>query len=99
MMRNPAVYILASRRNGTLYVGVTSNLPKRVWEHKNDLVEGFTKRYQVHLLVYYEGLDTMADAIAREKQIKGWRRALKIKTIEAVNPDWRDLYADIATVA
>ncbi len=94
MTRNPAVYILASRRNGTLYVGVTSNLPKRVWEHKNDLVEGFTKRYQVHLLVYYELLDTMADAIAREKQIKGWRRALKIKTIETANPDWRDLFAD-----
>ncbi len=91
----PAVYILASRQNGTLYIGVTSNLVKRVWEHKNNLVAGFTKRHRVHMLVYYERFDTMLDAIAYEKQIKGWQRSWKLELIEAKNPDWQDLWEDI----
>jgi putative endonuclease len=92
--RKPAVYILASRRNGTLYVGVTSNLVKRVWEHKKDLVGGFTKKYGVHLLVYYERFDTMPEAIRREKQMKRWQRAWKLRVIEEMNPTWRDLWED-----
>ncbi|BCX03260.1 MAG: endonuclease [Candidatus Roseilinea sp.] len=94
-MKQPAVYILASRRNGTLYIGVTSNLRQRVWEHKNDSVEGFTRKYGVHMLVYYELHASMVDAIRREKQLKKWNRAWKLKLIEAQNPDWRDLYDDI----
>ena len=86
------MYILASKRNGTLYVGVTSDLIQRVWQHRNDLAEGFTKRYGVHRLVWYEQCGTMQTAIAREKAIKEWKRAWKIKLIEEVNPDWRDLY-------
>ncbi|HKI85859.1 MAG TPA: GIY-YIG nuclease family protein [Thermoanaerobaculia bacterium] len=93
--RQPAVYILASRRNGTLYVGVTSDLPKRVWEHKGDLVEGFTKKYGVHRLVYFEQHTDMAGAIAREKQIKKWNRAWKLELIERANPQWRDLWEGI----
>ena len=89
------VYILASRRNGTLYTGVTSDLAKRVHEHKVDLVDGFTKRYGVHSLVYYETVDDVESAIAREKQIKRWKRAWKVELIEGVNPDWRDLYLDL----
>ena len=76
MQRKPAIYILASKRNGTLYIGVTSNLTKRIWEHKNDLADGFTKKYGVHNLVYYELHDTMPEAIAREKQMKRWYRVL-----------------------
>lgn len=95
MEKQPAIYILASQRNGTLYVGVTSNLVKRVWEHKNDLVDGFSRRYGVHLLVYYEILDTMDAAIAREKQIKAGSRAKKLRLIESMNPEWNDLYASI----
>ena len=95
-MKQPCVYILASKRNGTLYVGVTSNLVKRVWEHKNDLVEGFTKRYGVHTLVWYEGHETMASAIARERAIKEWRRAWKLELIEERNPAWRDLSEELA---
>ncbi len=91
----PAIYILASQRNGTLYVGVTSNLVKRVWEHKNNLVEGFSKRYGVHLLVYYEIFDDMYADITREKQIKAGSRAKKLQLIESVNLEWNDLYADI----
>jgi putative endonuclease len=94
MERKPAVYILASRRNGTLYVGVTGNLVKRVWEHKKDLVDGFTKKYAVHLLVYYELFDTMPEAITREKQMKRWHRAWKLRVIEVMNPTWRDLWED-----
>jgi len=94
-MKQPCVYILASQRNGTLYVGVTSNLVQRVWQHKNDLVEGFTKKYRVHTLVWYEAHETMASAITREKTIKGWRRTWKLDLIEATNPSWRDLYGDI----
>ena len=89
------VYILASRRNGTLYVGVTSNLIKRVYEHKSDLVDGFTKRYGVHDLVYFETVDDVETAIAREKQIKRWNRKWKVRVIEKTNRDWRDLYPDL----
>ena len=93
--RQPAVYILASKRNGTLYAGVTSNLLKRVWEHKNDMVKGFTRKYQVHLLVWYELHETMESAILREKRIKEWNREWKVKLIENSNPDWEDLYYSI----
>ena len=89
------VYILASQRNGTLYVGVTNDLVRRVFEHKNDVVEGFTKRYGVHLLVYHESSSDVTSAIQREKQIKKWNRAWKIELIEGVNPDWKDLYSEI----
>jgi putative endonuclease len=89
------VYILASRRNGTLYTGVTLDLLKRVHEHKSDLVDGFTKTYGVHNLVYYEMVDDIDGAIVREKQIKRWKRAWRIELIEGVNPDWRDLYPDL----
>ena len=95
MDKQPAVYILASKRNGTLYIGVTSNLVKRAWEHKNGISGGFTKRYSVHRLVYYELLQDMNSAIAREKQMKKWRRAWKIELIEKKNRDWRDLWPDI----
>jgi putative endonuclease len=95
MSKQPGVYILASKRNGTLYIGVTSNLQKRAWEHKNDLVEGFTKRYGVHRLVYYELHNDMAAAITREKQMKKWNRAWKLQLIERQNPDWRDLWEGI----
>jgi putative endonuclease len=95
MEKQPAIYILASQRNGTLYVGVTSNLVKRVWEHKNDQVDGFSRRYGVHMLVYYEILDTMDVAITREKQIKAGSKAKKLRLIESMNPEWNDLYASI----
>lgn len=95
MEKLPAVYILASQRNGTLYVGVTSDLAKRVWEHKNDLVDGFSRRYGVHVLVYFELAESMYAAIVREKQIKAGSRAKKLKLIESVNPEWNDLYASI----
>ena len=95
-MRQPCVYILASARNGTLYTGVTSDLLKRAWEHKSDLVEGFTKRYAVHVLVWFELHEDMLAAIRREKTIKGWKRRWKIELIETMNPEWRDLYAELA---
>ena len=88
------VYILASKRNGTLYVGVTSDLVQRIWEHKNDLVDGFTKRYGVHKFVWYEEYEDIEDAIQREKNIKRWRREWKLDLIEQMNPSWRDLYED-----
>ncbi|MDD5321946.1 MAG: GIY-YIG nuclease family protein [Methylococcales bacterium] len=94
-MKTPCVYMLASKRNGTLYAGVTSNLPRRVWQYKNDLVEGFTRRYGVHALVWYEVHETMENAIAGEKTIKEWKRQWKIDLIEAMNPEWRDLYEGI----
>jgi putative endonuclease len=87
-----AVYIMASQRNGTLYIGVTSNLLKRVWQHKHDVVRGFTSRYAVHMLVYYQQTEEMFSAIAREKQLKKWNRAWKIRLIEEMNPYWNDLY-------
>ena len=91
----PAVYILASQRNGTLYIGVTSNLVQRIWQHKNDLVEGFTEKYGVHGLVYFELLDDMPSAITREKQLKKWNRAWKLALIEKQNPTWQDLWPTI----
>ncbi len=91
----PAVYILSSQRNGTLYIGVTSDLVKRIWEHKNNLAEGFTKSYGVHLLVYYELHTDMLGAITREKQIKKWNRNWKIRLIESNNSEWKDLWAEI----
>jgi len=90
--RQPAVYILASARNGTLYTGVTSDLVARIWQHKNDIVSGFSQKYATHTLVYYELADDMLSAIKREKQIKSGSRARKIALIESVNPDWADLY-------
>lgn len=93
--KQPAVYILASKQNGTLYTGVTSDLVKRVWQHRNDLADGFTQKYSVHSLIYYELADEMLVAIAREKQIKGGSRAKKLALIESMNPGWRDLYNDI----
>jgi putative endonuclease len=95
MIRQPAVYILASKRNGTLYIGVTSDLQKRAWEHKDGRFEGFTRRYGVHNLVYYELHDDMLSAITREKQMKKWNRAWKLEVIEKHNPDWKDLWYDI----
>jgi len=95
MAKQPAVYILASKRNGTLYVGVTSELVKRIWEHKQDMVAGFTRKYQVHNLVYFEQHEDMNQAIQREKQIKKWKRAWKIELLEKSNPVWRDLWPDI----
>ncbi len=95
MHRRPCVYLMASRRNGTLYVGVTSDLIKRVWQHKSNLIEGFTKRYHIHELVWYEQHATMESAIAREKAIKEWKRRWKLQLIEAGNPEWRDLYSDL----
>ena len=94
-MRQPCVYILASRRNGTLYAGVTSDLVQRIWQHKNDLVEGFTKKYRIHTLVWFEVHETMLSAIAREKAIKEWHRSWKLNLIESANPQWRDLYDDL----
>lgn len=90
--KTPCVYILASRRNGTLYIGVTSDLHSRISEHKQDLMEGFTKKYGVHLLVYYEMHTTMDAAILREKRLKEWRRVWKIRLIESMNPEWIDLF-------
>ena len=94
-MRTPCVYILASKPNGTLYIGVTSDLIQRVWQHKNDFVEGFTKRYGVHSLVWHEVHGSMESAITREKALKKWRRAWKIELIEEDNPKWLDLYNEI----
>jgi putative endonuclease len=95
MPKQPAVYILASKRNGTIYIGVTSDLKKRVWEHKNDQVDSFSKKYGVHDLVYYELHENMMSAITREKQIKKWNRAWKLELIEKENSGWRDLWEEI----
>jgi putative endonuclease len=91
-MKKPAVYILASQRHGTLYIGVTSDLIKRVWQHKSDLLRGFTEKYKIHILVYFELHKTMRIAILREKQIKKWNRAWKVDLIESQNPNWADLF-------
>ena len=93
--KQPAVYILASQRNGTLYIGVTSDIIKRVYEHKNNITGGFTTKYGVYTLVHYELFDTMNDAISREKQLKKWRRSWKLELIERSNAQWKDLYPDI----
>ena len=87
--------MLASNSRGTLYVGVTSNLVQRVWQHKSDLVEGFTRRYKVHKLVWYEVHETMESAIVREKALKKWNRAWKVRLIEEGNPGWSDLYEGV----
>jgi putative endonuclease len=97
MVKQFYVYILASKRNGTLYVGVTSDLTKRVWEHKSKLVKGFTEQYGVDKLVYYEVHSDAENAILREKQIKKWNRSWKLRLIEEKNPDWKDLFDDIKT--
>jgi len=94
-MKMPCVYMLASRWNGTLYTGVTSDLIKRVWEHKNDLVEGFTKKHRVHDLVWFEHHEAMVAAITREKAIKARKRDWKVGLIEESNPNWRDLYFEL----
>jgi putative endonuclease len=93
--KQPAVYILASKRNGTLYIGVTSDLVKRIWEHRENMVEGFIKRYNVHILVWYELHESMESAITREKRLKNWKRNWKLELIENSNPKWLDLYLTI----
>jgi putative endonuclease len=95
-MKQPAVYILASDRNGTLYTGVTSHLVQRVWQHREHLTPGFTHQHEVTQLVYFELHTSMEAAITREKQIKKWRRAWKVRLIEEGNPYWRDLWPEIA---
>jgi len=97
MNRQPAVYILTNRSNGTLYTGVTSNLTKRVWQHKNKITKGFSARYNLTCLVYFELVEDMYQAIIREKQIKAGSREAKIRLIESTNPDWKDLYPDICS--
>ena len=94
-MKQYYTYILASRKNGTLYVGVTSDLLKRIYEHKQNLIDGFTKKYNVHTLVYYEVHNDIREAITREKQIKKWNRRWKMRLIEEMNSEWRDLYYEI----
>jgi putative endonuclease len=94
-MHNYFVYILASKRNGTLYIGVTNDLVRRIYEHKKGLIEGFTKRYDVKILVYYEIHSEIKNAIKREKQLKKWLRRWKIELIEKMNPGWEDLYDDL----
>jgi putative endonuclease len=89
------IYVMASKKNGTLYVGVTSDLIKRIYDHKNDLVEGFTQKYAIHNLVYFEATESVESAIAREKQLKKWNRAWKISLIEKNNSSWRDLYPEL----
>ena len=95
MERIPCVYILASKRNGTLYTGVTSNLIQRIYQHRNMEVDGFTKEHLVHQLVWYELHETMASAILREKRIKSWKRLWKLRIIEEMNPEWENLYLKI----
>ena len=94
-MKTYYVYILSNKKEGTLYIGVTNDLVRRVYEHKYDLLEGFTKKYQLHKLVYYEATIDADAAVKREKQLKNWHRPWKINLIESVNPDWRDLYDDL----
>jgi len=89
------VYILAGKRNGTLYIGVTGDLVKRVFQHKHNLVEGFSQKYSVHILVYYEIFGNINDAITREKQLKKWNRKWKLNLIEKINPEWKDLYKEL----
>jgi len=95
IMKNYYIYILASKKNGTLYIGVTGDLIKRVDEHKQNTVAGFTKKYNVHTLVYYEVFQDIEEAILREKQMKKWNRSWKINLIEEKNPEWKDLYSEI----
>ena len=95
MAKQYYVYILASKKNGTLYTGMTSDLIKRVWQHKNNLIEGFTKKYHIKNLVYFEAHKSVEEAIKREKQIKKWNRSWKLRLIEGQNPNWDDLYKNI----
>jgi len=95
-MKSPCVYILANKPNGTLHIGVTSDLVSRAWQHREGLAKGFSKTYEVKRLVYYEMHETMTDAIYREKQLKKWKRAWMISLIEKTNPHWQDLWAEIA---
>jgi putative endonuclease len=94
-MKQYYVYILAKARNSTFYVGVTNDLIRRIWEHKNELADGFTKKYGIKMLVYYEIHNDIEEAIKREKLIKRWKREYKMNVIETMNPDWKDLYDDI----
>ncbi|HEX7848495.1 MAG TPA: GIY-YIG nuclease family protein [Sphingomonas sp.] len=96
MMGQACVYIMASRRNGTIYIGSTTDLLRRVWEHRNDVVPGFTREYGCHLLIWYESHESLDGARLRERRMKQWRRAWKIREIEGFNPDWDDLYDQIA---
>lgn len=89
------VYVLTNSSNGVLYIGVTNNLARRVWEHREELIDGFTKKYHVHKLIYYEQYDDITDAIAREKQLKKWNHSWKVDLINSKNPSWKDLYPDI----
>lgn len=95
MLHTYCVYVLASKRNGTLYIGITNDLVRRIYEHKNDMIEGFTKKYRVHRLVYYEEFNNINDAITREKRMKKWKRRWKVELVESVNPKWRDLYEEL----
>ena len=95
MQKDFYVYMMASQKNGTIYVGVTSDLKKRVWQHKNNVVEGFTEKYDVHDFVWYEHHENAESAITKEKRMKDWRRDWKVKRIVEMNPDWKDLYDDI----
>jgi putative endonuclease len=95
MNEQPAVYIMSNKRNGTLYTGVTSHLPRRTWLHRIGLIDGFTKQHNLHLLVYFEHHQDMTSAITREKRLKNWNRAWKIELIENMNPEWRDLTGDL----
>ena len=99
MMKPYFVYIMTNKKNGILYVGVTNNLLRRVYEHKNNMIKGFTSRYNLHYLVYYETVEDINSAIKREKQLKAWNRDWKIKLIEKNNPDWRDLYEELINVS
>jgi putative endonuclease len=89
------IYILANKRNGTLYIGVTNDLIKRIWEHKHSVVKGFTNKYEVKKLVYYQSCKNIESAIMRDKQLKRWKRSWKIREIEKINPNWNDLYFEL----
>lgn len=95
VVKQPAIYVLTNRPNGVQYVGVTSDLIKRIWQHRADVVEGFSRRYRLHVLVYFEQYESMIEAIAREKELKKWRRDWKLALIEKANPQWRDLWPDL----
>ena len=94
-MKQSFVYMMTNKKKGTIYTGVTGNLPSRVWQHKNNVIEGFTKQYKLHQLVYFEQCEDIRTAIQREKRIKKWKRAWKVELIEKLNPDWKDLYEEI----
>ncbi|MBL7987524.1 MAG: GIY-YIG nuclease family protein [Chlorobi bacterium] len=95
-MRSYYVYILASKKYGTLYVGMTNDLIRRIYQHKHDIIEGFTAKYKTHLLVYFEQGNDVRAIIEREKQLKKWNRLWKLELIEKTNPEWRDLYPELA---